>query len=238
MAQKSLISIITTVAAELNLPQPVTVVSNQDQNIQKLLVLCRAVCDDLLAEYDWQILQTRYSFSTTNGVDSYALPSDIERFISTTFFDANNRYPMQGPKSPVEWEWIKSTSFQGLPYTQFRIYNNKFWIAPVPGVSPFTFNLEYISNNVAKNLGTGVGQSDFTQDSDICLFDHRPVIYGIKLKMRESIGLDTTAALSDYKRALEASKGTDTPSPTLNLLGATGLRQLSTANYPDGSWVV
>lgn len=236
MAKKTLISIITTVAAEFNLPQPVTVMSSQDQQIQKLLALTRAVCDDLLAEYDWQNLQTRYSFSTTNGVESYAMPTDIERYISSSFFDANNRWPLQGPKTPGEWEWLKASSFVGVPFTQFRIYGDKFYVSPVPGATGFTFNMEYISNNYVKDGSTGLGKPDFTQDSDVCLFDHRVVIYGIKLKMRESLSQDTTAALADYKRALEFSKGSDTPARNLSLLGGSPFRSISTANIPEGSW--
>lgn len=236
MAQKSLIAIVQTVAAELNLPQPTQIVSSQDQNIQKMLALARAVSDDLLAEFDWQNLQTRYSFSTTNGVESYAFPTDIERFIGGTFFDANNRYPMWGPKTPAEWEYLKASSFVGTPFTQFRVYGDKFYISPVPGTSTFTFNFEYISKNYVLDNSSGLTKPDYTVDSDICRFDHRVMVYGIKLKWKESIGQDTGSNLTDYKRALEAAKGTDQPATTINLLGSAGFRPLSTANYTDGSW--
>ena len=110
------------------------------------------------------------------------------------------------------------------------------YVSPVPGSSAYTFNLEYVSTYYVKDGSTGLPKADFTQDSDICIFDHRVVIYGVKLKWRESLGLDTTANLSDYKRALEFAKGSDQPAPRLNLLGTAGYRVLSNINIPDSNW--
>jgi hypothetical protein len=235
MAQKTLFQIITQAAAELNLPQPVNVIASQDQNVQKLLYLCRAVADDLLAEHDWQVLQTRYSFTTTAGVDTYAFPTDYERWISGAFFDVNNRWPMQGPKTAIEWEWLKASGSVSPPFTQYRIFGDKIVVAPVPGTSTYTFNAEYVSNAYCRS-GAGVRKSDFTADDDTCLFDHRVMVYGVKLKMRESIAQDTTSALSDYKRALEQAKGSDAPARNLNLLNSSEFRQIGIDNVPDGSW--
>lgn len=234
MAQKSLLSIITQVAAEFNFPAPTTVVSSQDQNIQKLLNLGRAVCDDLLAERDWQLLQKRYTFTTVNGQETYPFPSDYERWISGTFFDANNRWAMSGPKTPIEWEALK-TNQMASPYTQYRVFGDTIALYPVPGASAYTFNMEYVSNYYVRSA-SGTLKPDFTVDDDICLFDHRVVVYGIKLKMRESTGSDTTAALSDYRRALEQAKGSDTPARKLNLLGGNDWRFISNANIPEGNW--
>lgn len=236
MAQKSLITIIQSAMAELNLPRPTIAVSSTDQNVIKMVALLRAVCDDLLAEYDWQVLQTRYSFSTT-GVESYTLPADKGRFISGTFFDANNRWPMKGPRTAIEWEWIKASNWNGGPFTSMRVYGDKLYITPVP-TDTFTFNFEYLSSNYVNDGSSGVSKSEFTQDSDICVFDHRVVIYGLKLKWRESIGQDTSSALSDYQRALEFAKGSDQPAQKINLLGSTGYHMIGTSNIPDGSWSV
>jgi len=235
--QKSLIQIVQTVASELNLPSPSVVASSQDQNVLKLLAHVRAVCDDLLAEFDWQQLQTRYTFTTANGQEAYPLPADLERFLNGTFFDQTNRWPLQGPKSPTQWEWLQASVLNGGPFSQFRVYANQFYVTPTPGSTPYTFAFEYLSNYVVRDGNSGATKADFTQDSDLCLFDHRPVVYGVKLKWKESIGQDTTSALADYRRALEFAKGSDGPAPRLSLLGETGLRLLSTDNYPDASWV-
>lgn len=231
MAQKSLLSLIQTIAAELNLPQPTTVLSSTDKNVLKLLALTRAVMDDMLVEYDWQQFQTRYTFTAT-GVESYALPVDFERMLDATAFNASNRWPVNGPLTPAEWEWAKNNITVGSPYVRYRIYGNQFYVLPTGTTA--TFKLEYISNYYVKDANTGEPKADFSQDSDICSFDHRLIVYGVKLKWLEAISADTSAALADFKRALEASKGSDEPGRRLSLIGSTGgFVPITTANIPD-----
>lgn len=233
MAQKTLLQIAQAVTSELGFPTPQIVVSSTDTNVQKLLALIKATCDDLLQEFDWQALQKRVSFTTTSGVDSYSFPSDEERFISGTFYDQNNRWPMQGPLTAMEWEQLKVTNLTGSPFERYRVFGGKIYLFPTPGTTTYTFWYEYISNAYCTSSG-GVPQSDLQQDSDIILFDHRTVVYGAKLKYLASVNMDTTAALVDYARALEYAKSSNTPARRLNIGGATqGVPLLSTTNIPD-----
>jgi hypothetical protein len=60
------------------------------------------------------------------------------------------------------------------------------------------------------------------------------VVYGAKAKWLATNGMDTTAALSEYNRAVELAKGSDIPGRTLNIIGGSnGVPMLSTANIPD-----
>lgn len=237
MSQKTLMQIVKSVAAELNLPQPTVVLSSQYENVLKLAAFVRSTCDDLLAEANWQILQKRYTLTTTNGVSTYAFPTDIERYINGTFFDQTNRWPWRGPLTPTEWEWLKTTNLSTTPFERFRVIGGQIELYPTPGATPITFVCEYISNSYVKDASTGLGKTDFETDSDICLFDHRVVVYGTKLKFLTSVSQDTTAALADYKRALEFSRGTDTPSGRLSLIHSRRIAPLlSNQNYADGSW--
>jgi hypothetical protein len=233
MAQKTLLDIARAITTELGFPTPTTVVSSTDTNVLKLYGLIRATCDDLLREHPWQQLQTQYTFNTTSGVDNYPFPSDEERFISCTFFDQNNRWPMQGPLTAIEWEQVKVSNLSTSPYERYRIMGNKFYLYPAPGATPHTFLYEYISNSYCTS-SAGVPQTDIQQDSDIIRFDHRCVIYGAKLKWLASVNMDTTAALVDFARALEYAKSTNTPGRTLSLAGGgVGVPLLSTANISD-----
>lgn len=234
MARKTLLSIVQQVAAELNLPQPSLVVTSQDQNILKLLALTKAVCDDLLAEFDWQFLQTRSQITTMEGIENYELPSDMVRLISGTFFDETNRWPLRGPKTPGEWEWLKSGITSGAPFERFRVFNDYLWVTPAPGATPLTFNYEYITNNCFKSGMLFV--NELLSDDTTIYFDHRVVVYGIKLKWLASIRQDTTQALIDYNRALEFAKGSDSPAQRLTLANCDAYPVISTANYADGSW--
>lgn len=237
MAQKTILKIVQTVAQELNLPTPSGVLSSADQTIQKMLALVRAQCDIMLAEFNWQMLQTRYTFTTVDGQADYPFPSDIERFISGTFFDTTNRWELRGPLTPTGWELLKTTNLSASPFERYRVWNNQISLYPTPGSSQITIALEYISNNVVIDGNTGVSKADFTQDSDICKFDFRTVVFGVKYRWLASIGQDTTAALIDYKRAFELAKGTDVPDMRLSLTGGTlATPLLSTRNIADGNW--
>jgi len=234
--QKSVLQIVQAVAAEFNLPQPSVVVSNQEASVQQLLSFVRSVCEDLLEEFDWQVLQSRYTFTTSDGVDEYAFPSDIQRFSNGTFFDQTNRWPLRGPLTPSQWEWLLTTNVVSGPFERFRVVKDKLFLYPVPGTTPYNFVFEYVSNSYVRDASLGTPKSDFTQDADVIVFDHRVVIYGVKLKWMTAKGLDSSAALSDYVRALEFAKGSDSPAPTLSLIGGTGIPLLSTANIADGGF--
>jgi hypothetical protein len=237
MAQKTLSQIITQVSAEMNLPAPTVVISSQVEEVQKLLAFARAVNDDLLNEHDWQCLQTRYSITTVDGQSEYDFPTDIKRWINGTFYDSTNRWEMFGPQTPRRWEWLISTNMAIGPFERFRIFDDKLQLYPTPGATAYTFNYEYVSNYPVIDGTTGDPKEDYTQDSDLCRFDHRLVVYAIKLKWLNSIGEDTTSALADYRRTLQFCKGQDTPAPQISLLGRESpYRLLSNANIPDGSW--
>jgi hypothetical protein len=236
--QKTILDIVKTVSAEFNLPVPTSVISSQDASVLKILALVRATCDDLVAEYDWQQLQTAYSFTTTAGIANYSLPVDVQRFTNLSFFDQSNRWKMNGPISATGWGSLKVSPSSG-PFERFRIFNNQLYLTPTPGTSPYTFNYEYVSNSYVRDGSSGLLKQDFSQDSDVCLFDHRVVVYGAKYKWLGSIGSDNSNALSEFNRALEFSKGGNMPSGKLNLGGpADDYRFISNANFADGSWVV
>jgi hypothetical protein len=233
MAQKTLLEIAKTICSELGFPTPTTVVSSTDTNILKLLSMIQAACDDILREYDWQVLNTRYTFTTSPGVESYAFPTDTERFIGSTFFDQNNRWPMSGPLTGPEWEQVKVSNLASSPFVRYRIMNNLMYLYPVPGNAPYTFLYEYMSN-ACFTSNAGLPQTSLLQDSDKIRFDQRCVVYGAKLKWLASVNMDTTAALVDYARALEYAKSTDSPARRLNIGGHNGcFPLLSTANIPD-----
>ena len=235
--QKSIADLITSVTKVYNLPTPATVITSQDANVQQLLAFAREVNADLLAEFGWETLQTEYSFTTVDGQDEYEFPADIDRWINGTFFDQTNRWEMLGPLSPRNWEWLKVWNVAGTPFQRFRVFGGKIHLYPTPGPTPITFVCEYISNSAVLDGSTGLPKADYTQDSDVCRFDSRVVVYGIKLKWAIAKGLDTTAALTDYRRALEQAKGSDAPAPRLSLLRGCGNGwMISNANIPDGNW--
>jgi hypothetical protein len=232
--QKTLIQIAQQIAGEFTLPTPQAVVSSQDVNTLQILAFVRATCDDLLQERDWQFLIKRNPFTTVGGQQTYPFPTDIKRFISTSFYDVNNRWQMSGPLTATEWEQLVVSNLATSPFQRYRVFGGTIQLWPVPTSNAFTFVYEYVSNSYVLASGTTNQVQDFTQDSDVCMFDHRLVIYGAKLKFLASKGLDTTAALVDYTRALNAEKAGDTPDRVLSITrGGMGVALLSGLNVPD-----
>jgi hypothetical protein len=235
MAQKTLLAIAKQITPVINLPTPQIVISATDGSTLKLLEMIRSVCDDLLKEYDWEQLVTVHSFNTFNGTNSYPFPTDIDRFISGSFFDTSRRWELEGPLTSTQWELLQTTQLASTPYQRYRVFGGQVQFYPTP-TDTFTFVYEFITQNYVLDGATGVPKSDFTADDDICRFDHRLVIYGTKLKWLQSIGADTTAALTEYSRQLEYQKGADKPAAILDARGSDNIGFLSTNNLPDGNW--
>jgi hypothetical protein len=231
MAQKSIISCIQTVAAEMNLPVPQVVVTNQDKNIIKIRTMLIGACDDLLAEHDWNFLQREHAFNTTDGDAAYDFPEDYDRLIDGTLIDTSNRWSIK-PLTPVEWQ-IESNMLSVRPWESVRVFGNQIVLTPTPGPTPVTIKLNYISNHYVLDGNTYEPKEAFTQDSDIVAFDHRVIVYAVKYKWLSSIGQDTTAAWADYTRALAFAKGRDLPGKRLSLLGGSRGGFISEANIPD-----
>ena len=235
MTQKSLIQIVQAITAEMTAAQPSTVLSNTDGNIQKILALVRAACDDLTYEADWNFLQTRYTFSTVSGQENYPWPADYVRSINGTFFDATNRWPLK-IVTPTQWEIINIWNVTASPFERLRVFQGQMWFFPIPAAA-YNFVFDYISRYCVENATTQALQPDFLSDADVCLFDYRLVVYLVKYKYLASIGEDSSTALAEYKRTLEFAKGSDLPAQRLSLIQLNP-RMLGTENVPDASWMV
>ena len=235
MAQKTILQITQAVCGELNFPQPATVISSQDQNVLKLLEFARAINDDLLYEFDWQVLQNTYTFSTTNGVATYPFPTDYCRSIDGTFFDTSNRWPLRGSLTPTQWAIINTFNVSTSPFERMRVMGGKLDLFPTPGATTINFRFDYISSNYVIDGGTQLPKADYTQDSDICIFDARLVEYGIKWKFLSGIGQDASAAQAEYMKALSLAKGRDLPSQRISLIPPQE-RLLSNSNFADSNF--
>lgn len=232
MARKTLLAIAQSLASEINLTKPQQVASSADGSAVKLLALINAACDDLKWEYDWEVLVKRYELTTVDGQSAYDFPTDIDRWLSGTFYDSSRSWDLLGPLTAPQWEYILAQNVVSSPRTRYRVFGGQIHFDPAP--TGFTIVYEYISENYAVS-GTGDEKNTIDQDSDEILFDHRLVIYLAKLKWIESLRGDTTAALNDFNRALEFAKGADVPAARLDARGPCSTSRLlsSQAQIPD-----
>ena len=184
-----------------------------------------------------QATMTKAATTTETGVSfvfsqtQYDLPSDFDRLKNRTTWDQTNFWAMPDPQTAQEWQYLKSGIIANTPRLRFRILGNKFQIFP-PGNSNVDIKFEYTSdawvNPTAVNPAT-----EFTMDSDTCVFRDRTVISGLKYEFFSIKGFDTAALLADYKKQLDFEKGIDKAAPTLSMADKGSNLFLGNSSIPD-----
>lgn len=165
---------------------------------------------------------------------AYPLPADWNRQIPQTEWDRGNRWPLNGPKSPQEWQNFKSGIVYAGPRLRFRIQGGSIQINPPPSASG-TLAYEYISKNWVTSQ-SGTPQSSYLADTDTAIFDDSLLICGLKAKWLQAKGLDYQFAVAEFNSLLDTVKAQDKSAPKLSLAPMYSSILLSNANIPDGSW--
>jgi hypothetical protein len=164
---------------------------------------------------------------------NYALPSDWLRQIESTEWDRTNRWPLNGPKSPQEWQNFKSGIVYAGPRLRFRIQGGRLSINPPPSAAS-VLSMEYVSQDWVTAANGVTTKPKFTVDSDTPVFDESLMVEGLKLRWNKAKGFayDERA----YIDLLNMCKGQNKSAPTLSLGQGGGSILLSTANLPDGNY--
>lgn len=167
------------------------------------------------------------------GNDSYALPNDFAFFITQTMWDGNFRWQLLGPLEAQEWAVLKFGISPTGPRRRFRIFNNLFYIDPVPNDNGSLIAYEYYSAYWAQS-STGTTQSGFLADTDNFLLDDDVMTLGLKWRYKQRAGLDYTQEKEDYDMALQRVMSRDGGTRNLPLNAtASGVRLLNNQNIPD-----
>jgi len=233
----SALAIIKQVAAELGLPVPTTIVS-EDPQITQLVALLNSAGNELTLYYPWEQFIKFHTFTTSNGVDGYAVPTDWLYYIDQTQWTASGGMELIGPKSPQEWSRLKGgvSANTGMRY---RVFQGKIQLQPAPTATARTINIEYIKCNwVLKTGGTASESTLATQDTDNVQFHPWLMAKFLKLKFYELKGFDTTAAKADFMRMFLTLTGKDKGAPILTLVPQISSGLIGPGSIPEGSWVV
>lgn len=231
MATKTALAIVNQSIQELGL-QSVSSLTSANATERQYLAILNASGIDLINSYTWQELDKEFTM-VTNGTNTAPLPTDFNGFIDQTQWDTDIRWPLIGPMSPQQWQFMKNSVINSGPYTRYRILGNKLTFYPIPAAG-LTYRMEYKSTSWVQS-GAGYATS-VTLDSDIPVFDAFLIERTFKLKLWEAKGLDTTNLLQDAARAFIYVTGADTGAPVLNVAGRAGNFLLGYQNVPDGSW--
>src|SRR3990167_3375077 len=192
-----LLQICKDAADEIGIRRPASVIGSTNQTIRRLLTMSNAEGEDLAKAADWTVLQRLHSFTTTDGEDEYALPSDYSRLIRNTEWDRENSTPIVGPLTPQEWQSIKSGLIGTVSVSRrYRIIRSDsstsrvFRIDPTPDTDDETLVFEYISKNWCSNAAGSSTQSEWALDTDLSLLDKRLMVLGMIVRFKRSKGLD------------------------------------------------
>ncbi len=251
---KKINDILTNVGLEVNIGTPPggSAIASTDPLWQQLTQLAKRTGQDFIRIYDWQMMQRRFVLTTTAGtppapgqppqLQFYALPADFLRLLPQTTWDYTTRLPMIGPLSPQMRTWLV-----GRVANQFNIFlgfdfeNGDIGLFPGPNVAGQVCFFEYMSKSWCQPFNTADqdGRYDpemvnFTDGSDLVLFDPHLFSRALKLRWLAEKGLDTSAAETDFETAWGAVVGPDAGAPKLNMNStSSGFRYLDAwANVP------
>lgn len=144
----------------------------------------------------------------------YSMPADYDRQIDRTHWDKSKRWEMLGPETAQQWQWLKSGYISTGPRLRYRILGGYFQIYP-PIATPEYLGFEYISKNWALD-NTGTAKSQFTADTDTCVFPDRLMVVGLMDRYFKVKGFGPIYS-DEYDRQLMIAKAADKGSPTLSM---------------------
>ena len=237
MNRGTVLWIVQQAMGSLGLPVPTSVVGNSDTVVTQFMFLLNDAGADLTTANQWEELISEWAPTIVAGTDNYALPSDWACFIDQTQWDRTNHWPLLGPRSASEWQWLKGGMLSSGPRTRYRVRDGKLWLHPVPASPAPTIVMEYVRTTWIVKTDTTRADA-VTADTDMPIFDKWLITRMLKLKFLEAKGLDTTAAQSDFMNLFNTITGRDTGAAVVDLSGRPQSLFLGPNNIADGSWNV
>lgn len=131
----TLLTMSNTIADRCRISRPATIIGNSNENARLILAMIEMTGTDIRDSFQWAELQKEYTFSTVDSQDAYALPADFNQVIYDTHWDRTQMWPLIGPISPQDWQWMKSGIAPYTPRTTYRVKGYKdaqFYIIPTP----------------------------------------------------------------------------------------------------------
>ena len=251
MTPQSVLWVVQQAMVEMGLPKPAQVVTSADGTVQQMLALLNRAGSDMVIGYPWEQLTKEYLFNTGNcavvtqgsvSIMVQPLPSDWSYFLDQTQWDRTNHWPLLGPKTAQEWQWLKGGLLSSGPRIRYRVVGGNLELFPgaFPPAQPYSdIAMEYVANTWLESATVANTFYDTVQsDTDLVLFDQWVITAYLKLKYWEAKGLDTSAYSKDFLQTWEARIGKNKGAPVLTLAPRARSMLIGINNIPDGSWNV
>jgi len=235
----TVLSVLQAAAAEMALPEFGSAAGNIQQIPQQLLALYNLTGTMLVRRRVWRLLWRTFTFDAIAGQAAYPLPPDFQRPISQTEWDQTNRWPLVGPETPQQWQWLKSGILSTGPRERFRLIDNTMELWPVPGSDtvplPVKISYMYISKWWVESAD-GQPKLKADRDDDTCVFPDVLMATGVKLRYYQAKGFDTTAFAADFQNNLDDALSQDGGAPILSLARSVNYPLISVWNLQDGNF--
>lgn len=245
MQPKTVLWVVQQAMVEMGLTKPAEAVTSQDVTVQQMLAMLDRAGNDMVLGYPWEHLTKEYVFNTASATPApdgktfqVSLPTDWSYFLDQTQWDRTNHWPLLGPKTAQEWQWLKGGLLSSGPRIRYRVVGGKLELFPTDSTDS-EIAMEYVSDGWAQDASTAnTFYSSPHRDDDLVLFDPWVISAYLKLKFWEAKGLDTTAYAKDFVGVWEARIGKSKGAPVLTLAPRARTMLIGVNNIPDGSWNV
>lgn len=233
--RRTALQCIQAAMGEIGMTRPTTI-EGGDETSAQLLFLFNALGENLCRFPFFEELAQTWSITTTTAT-AYDLPADFGTPVAGTYWDRTGRWPLLGPKTPTEWQYLQSGFGVAAPQYRFRYLEGKFNLFPAP-IAGLTIVQEYLSKYWVMGIGSTAGVADtpkirVTLDTDYCILDERMMIEGLKLAFKEEKGLDTSIQHRKWTDMMEAAWANSKGAPSLSMSPIPANIFITEWNAPD-----
>ena len=212
----TVLSLVKDVCDRIGVQRPNAAFSSTDLQIVQILSLAQQEGKELSKRHDWQALIEDHTITTAAATETYALPADFSRYVTETFWDATNYWPMRGSMDPQTWQALKRGLVAATIRKRYRIKGSLVYIYPTP-TAVESLVAEYVSSKPILDNDGSTQKAAFAEDADTFLLPERLLQLELKWRLLEAKGLDYAEAMNFSEREIEKAIAQDTPSHTINL---------------------
>jgi hypothetical protein len=233
--KRTALVLLNTALAELGMPSISSINSTDDTAVQ-LLALANGLGSRVAQLPFWAELVETFTITTVEDQDTYDLPLDWGVPVVGTTWDRSTRWPLIGPTPPIQWQTLQSGFGLAAPQYRYRFVGLQIIFYPSNVAGDHTVVHEYLSTGWALGLSGAtatVRKPRITADTDYVLFSEEMFICGVKVAWLMAKGLESTNALIEFGRMLEAGWANSSSAPVINFVPNPGNFFITLANVPD-----
>lgn len=194
--------IINKAATRLREPSIPSVSSTTNEQAIKYLESANKVAKSIAEIYNWSNLTLDYSFDTVVDQQSYNLPSDFSRFVSTYLYNIDQNTKISSSTS----DNALATEASGViswTTTSFRLTRDSITFT-VPADQMNEIKFSYITKELVKNTESDIiYKEQFEVNADEFLLDDELLVIGIVIDIKEEYGFDASLDITEFQSRLD-----------------------------------